>query len=90
MKLNLKVRAKNYTFWIAFIPAVLLVIRTVLAVFGYDVNIDNLQDNLLAVVEAVFAVLIALGVVVDHTTEGISDSDRAMTFDKPYTDSEEE
>ena len=39
---------------------------------------------------AVFAVLAVLGIVVDPTTEGVSDSDRAMTYDAPYSDAETE
>ena len=36
-----------------------------------------------AAVDALFAVLVILGVVVDPTTEGLGDSDRAMTYTKP-------
>ena len=32
---------------------------------------------------AVFALLVILGVVVDPTTQGVSDSERAQQYDKP-------
>nr|DAQ38639.1 MAG TPA: holin [Caudoviricetes sp.] len=34
--INWVVRIKNKNFWLAFIPAVLLLVQTVAAVFGYD------------------------------------------------------
>lgn len=81
--INWKVRIKNKNFWLTIIPALLLVLQTVLAVFNVDIDFGDLGNKLLAVVNAVFAVLTVLGVVTDHTTEGISDSTLAMTYDKP-------
>lgn len=83
--INWKVRIKNKNFWLTIIPALLLVLQTVLAVFNVNIDFGDLGNKLLAVVNAVFAVLTVLGVVTDHTTEGISDSTLAMTYDKPKT-----
>ena len=86
MKINWTVRLKNKTFWLALVPAVLLLVQVVAAVFGIDLNLDALGDKLLAVVNALFAVLTILGVVTDPTTVGISDSKQAMEYDKPKCD----
>lgn len=86
MKINWKVRIKNKVFWLALVPAVLLLIQVVAAVFGIDLNLDALGDKLLAVVNALFAVLTILGVVTDPTTVGVSDSKQAMEYDKPRAD----
>ena len=86
MKINWTVRIKNKTFWLALVPAVLLLIQVVAAVFGIDLNLDALGDKLLAVVNALFAVLTILGVVTDPTTAGVSDSKQAMEYDKPRAD----
>ena len=86
MKINWKVRIKNKVFWLALVPAVLLLIQVVAAVFGIDLNLDALGDKLLAVVNALFAVLAILGVVTDPTTAGVSDSKQAMGYDKPRAD----
>ena len=86
MKINWKVRIKNKVFWLALIPAVLLLIQVVAAVFGIDLNLDALGDKLLAVVNALFAVLTILGVVTDPTTAGVGDSKQAMEYDKPKCD----
>ena len=83
MKINWTVRLKNKTFWLALIPALLLLAQVVAAVFGYELHIDALGDKLTAVINALFAVLAILGVVTDPTTAGVSDSDRAMTYTEP-------
>jgi phi LC3 family holin len=83
MKINWLVRIKNKNFWIALVPAVLLLVQVVLAVFGVTIDIGDLGNKLLAVVNAAFAVLSILGIVTDPTTKGISDSTQAMTYIKP-------
>lgn len=81
--INWVVRIKNKAFWVALIPAVLLLIQVVAAVFGYTLDLGNLGNKLLDVVNAVFAVLAILGVVTDPTTKGITDSDQALTYTEP-------
>lgn len=67
-------RLKNKMFWLAIIPAVLLVIQTVAAVFGYTLDLGDLGNKLLDVVNAVFSVLVIAGIVVDPSTPGVGDS----------------
>ena len=86
MKINWKVRIKNKMFWLALIPALLLLAQVVAAVFGYELHIEAIGDKLTAVINALFAVLAILGVVTDPTTVGISDSRQAMEYDKPKCD----
>ena len=81
--INWRVRIKNKNFWLTLIPAVLLLIQVVANVFGYQLDLGDLGNKLLAVVNALFAVLTILGVVNDPTTAGISDSRLAMTYDEP-------
>lgn len=84
--INWKVRIKNKTFWLSLIPALLLLAQAVAAVFGVSIDLSAMGDKLLAVVNALFAVLAILGVVTDPTTAGLSDSDLAMTYDEPRED----
>ena len=86
MKINWKVRIKNKVFWLALVPAVLLLAQVVAAVFGYDLHIEAIGDKLTAVINALFAVLAILGVVTDPTTAGVSDSKQAMEYEKPRAD----
>ena len=81
--INWKVRLKNKSFWLALIPAVLLLVQAVAALFGFELDLDFLSERLLTVVNAVFVVLTILGVVVDPTTQGVADSERAMGYDEP-------
>ena len=81
--LNWTVRMKNKTFWLTLIPAVLLLIQVTAAVFGYTLELGTLGDQLLAVVNALFALLAILGVVADPTTAGVGDSAQAMTYTSP-------
>lgn len=84
--INWIVRIKNKNFWISLIPAVLLLVQVVAAVFGFTLELGELGDKLLAVVNALFAVLTILGIVTDPTTAGIDDSKLAMTYTKPKED----
>ena len=84
--INWKVRIKNKTFWMTVIPAIALVVQAVAAVFGYTLDFSTLVGKLLGVVDAVFALLVILGVVVDPTTAGVGDSKRAMTYEEPWED----
>ena len=81
--INWKVRFANKTFWLSLVPAVLLLVQVTAAVFGYTLDLGELGNRLVAVVNALFAVLTILGVVTDPTTKGLSDSLRAMGYDKP-------
>lgn len=83
MNINWTVRFRNKSFWLSLIPALLLLIQVVAAVFGYTLDLGELGDKLLAVVNALFAVLAILGIVTDPTTKGVSDSTQALTYDKP-------
>lgn len=81
--INWRVRIKNKNFWLTLIPAILLLIQVVAAPFGLTLDFGELGNQLLAVVNAIFAVLVILGIVEDPTTEGIKDSAQAMTYEEP-------
>jgi phi LC3 family holin len=81
--INWKVRIKNKAFWVAIIPAVLLLVQVVAAVFGITIDLGEMGNKLLDVVNAAFGVLAILGIVTDPTTKGISDSQRALTYTEP-------
>lgn len=86
MKINWIVRIKNKAFWLAIIPAVLLLIQAVADVVGFQLDFGDISEKLIAVVNAVFVVLSILGIVTDPTTDGISDSTRALTYTTPNKD----
>lgn len=81
--INWLVRIKNKAFWMAAIPAILLLIQSIAAVFGFTLDLGEIGNRLLAVVESAFVLLAVLGIVVDPTTSGIKDSIRALTYVEP-------
>lgn len=81
--INWKVRIKNKMFWLAVIPAALLLVQVVAAVFGITLDLGDIGNKLKDVVNAVFALLAILGVVTDPTTAGVKDSEQALTYEKP-------
>lgn len=79
--INWKIRIRNKTFWLTLIPAVLLLVQAVSAPFGYTWDFVVLNQQLAAIINALFSVLAILGVVTDPTTRGVGDSERALMYD---------
>lgn len=86
MKINWMVRLKNKAFWVAIIPAVLLLAQQICALFGVELNVAGLSDQLIAIIGTVFSVLALIGVVNDPTVASLSDSKQAMTYTEPKSD----
>ena len=82
--MNWKVRLKNKLFWLTIIPAVLLLAKQILLLFGVNFDFTQIQEQILQIVESVFAILAILGIVTDLTTSGVGDSKRALTYTEPY------
>lgn len=83
MRINWKVRIRNKSFWLALVPAVLLLVQVCAAPFGYAWDFGVLNAQLAAIVNALFAVLAVLGIVDDPTTKGMGDSEQALSYEKP-------
>ncbi len=83
MNINWKVRIRNKAFWLALIPALILLVQALGAPFGFRWDFGLLGEQLKDVVETAFGVLVLLGIVNDPTTAGIEDSALAMTYEVP-------
>ena len=81
--INWNVRVKNKNFWITIVPAILLLVQAIAALFGFTIDLSDVGMKLLAIVDAAFVVLAILGIVTDPTTKGVGDSERAMTYTEP-------
>lgn len=81
--INWKVRILNKTFWITLVPALALMLQAFLNVFGIRLELGETVDKLVVFINALFVVLVIVGIVNDPTTSGISDSSRAMTYERP-------
>lgn len=85
-KINWKVRILNKTFWLTLVPALALLLQTFLAVFGVKLELGETIDKLLVFINALFVVLVIVGVVNDPTTAGLTDSTRALKYQEPNED----
>ena len=84
--INWKVRFKNKRFVIAFIAGLLLLVKQVSVLFGYNLNTELFNTNINNVDDAVFLLLGLLGIVNDPTTQGFSDSEQALSYKEPKQD----
>lgn len=87
MQINWKVRFKQKVFLTSFISLIVSFVYSMLALF--DVFPAITKNQVLEFVNQGLALLGLLGVIVDPTTAGISDSERAMSYDEPYQDKTE-
>lgn len=81
MKINWKVRFKNGTWLGSFIGFIVATIYQLLAMF--DVAPIVTQGEVMQIVAAVLQLLSLLGVIVDPTTKGMGDSERALAYTEP-------
>ena len=82
-QINWAARVRNKWWWLAVIPAVLVLVQQVLVMFGVTWDYTLLETQLSGLVCALFAVLALCGVVADPTTNGLSDSSRALGYKRP-------
>lgn len=84
MKINWKARFKNKTFIITFVTLVIAFVYQTLGLFDVVPSIS--EDSLVNVITMLVNILAFVGIVVDPTTDGFNDSDRAMLY---FTDLDE-
>jgi len=84
MKINWKVRLKHKPFLVGAFALLLLLVQQIGALIGYDTTIYN--ERVTELFNTVLAFLVLIGVVVDPTTSGTSDSEQALTYHKPKDD----
>ena len=86
MKINWKVRLKNHTFWLTVVPATVTFVYCLLSAFDIVPGISEV--TVINALTAIITGLTALGVLVDPTTKGLDDSERAMRYEVPVDDRE--
>lgn len=79
--INWKVRFKNKLWLTTFIFTIIAFIYQVLGML--DIVPPVSENAITQVIGYVINILVAIGVVVDPTTSGISDSELAMTYTEP-------
>lgn len=81
MRINWKVRLRNPVFWATIVPALAAFCYSVLGACGIVPAIS--ENDVVNIITSIVTALATIGVLNDPTTEGVSDSDRAMTYDEP-------
>ena len=84
MKINWKVRFKHKPFLVSLFSVGLILVQQVSTIFGVDTTVYNEQATDLF--NTLLVALTLLGVISDPTTKGVSDSNQALTYDKPKQD----
>ena len=86
--MNWKLRFQNKTTLIALIAAAVSLVYQILGICGVVPRVS--EDTIMTVAGTLINALCLLGIVVDPTTKGIADSERALNYEKPADDSEGE
>lgn len=81
MKINWKLRFENKVTLTAIVLAIIALVYQGLGLFGVVPSIS--EDQIVGIAGMVINLLVLLGVVVDPTTSGANDSERAMDYNEP-------
>lgn len=81
MKMNLSVRFKNPVFLLTFLTTALAFVYQMLGMF--DIVPAVTEDQITQIITLVVNLLATIGVLVDPTTKGITDSERALNYTEP-------
>lgn len=78
MKINWRIRFKNKVWLLTFVGAIVAFAYQVCAMFGIVPKVA--EDQIMNLVKILLTLLVGLGVIVDPTTAGTADSERALTY----------
>ena len=81
MKINWKVRLRNKTWVASLLALVIAFVYNLLAAFEIVPAVS--EEWVMGIISTVLTLLTALGVLIDPTTQGVSDSERAMLYVEP-------
>ena len=84
MQMNWKVRFRNKTWLTLFLSLIIGFVFNILKLFEIVPAVT--ENTVLTIVAQILEFLGLIGVLVDPTTAGISDSNRAMSYAEPWDD----
>ena len=84
MKLNWKVRFKNRIWLGSFFSLIISFVYSLLSLF--DIFPEVTKNSLLELLNQILTFLGLIGVLVDPTTVGLGDSERALSYEEPWED----
>lgn len=87
MKMNWKVRVKNPVFWLTMVPALIALVYEGLRLFNVTLPFPATEAERYA--GLIISALTTVGVLVDPTTAGLTDSERALVYETPADSNEQ-
>ena len=84
MKINWKVRFQHKQFWVALIALLIVLANQIAGIFNVDITVYS--EQVTGISETILMILALMGIIVDPTTFGTSDSSQALNYDKPRGD----
>ena len=84
MRINWKLRLKNKTVLLGLITALVAFVYQIFGVFGFVPPVT--EDMVGKAIGVVLNALVFLGIIVDPTTAGLNDSDKALEYSEPRKD----
>lgn len=81
MKINWKVRFRNPVWVTSLVALIISTVYQILAMF--EIAPALTEDTIMQIVSGVVQLLTLVGVMIDPTTKGVGDSDRAMEYEEP-------
>lgn len=81
MNINWKLRFQNKAVLTGLVGAVLLFVKQVTELFGFDLSVQ--LEQISGIIGAILTLLAGLGVITDPTSKGVSDSGIVQTYQKP-------
>lgn len=88
MDINWKLRFKNKAVLTGLVGALLLFIKQITDLFGFDLSTQLNQAS--AIIGAILTLLTGIGVITDPTSKGVSDSSIAQIYQAPRDSNKEE
>ena len=81
MKINWKVRLRNKPWLASLLALIVTFVYNLLTMLEIAPAVS--EEWVMGIISTVLTLLTALGVLIDPTTQGVSDSDRAMLYVEP-------
>ncbi|MFB7159553.1 phage holin [Lysinibacillus sp. NPDC056232] len=72
---------RHKQFWVSLIALLIVLANQIAGIFNVDITIYNGQVT--AISETILSILGLLGIIIDPTTKGVSDSTQALFYDTP-------
>lgn len=82
MRINWKVRLQHIPFLLGLFSLLLLLAQQVGTIFGFDLT-AAMSEQIASILNTVLSILVLMGVIVDPTTKGTSDSEKALMYRRP-------